>query len=299
MLSSSAILAQNIQISGLENRNNFNALNMHLAATNLCSAFYAEKDLQAERQKKSSYRGFDQRSNYGCHVCVESIRYPLMGPLEFFVERFLKDKRISRNKSNVFALRGIREELKSKYLEDYTKMVNEVDTENIIFYQTDLVKGYSFELNELSISMSRPNTQLLGAYVPHIFGTAIGENGKFRSIIGGGHGWFQVPMPEARAQEVYDMYANHYHPNPPFLITSKLHYALRLSKPFEGQPRYYVMVLKKAEFYLPGAENLKKINHRILKESYLPENKIAEVLFQDNLYYTEKGYGYQKVESIK
>jgi len=296
---STIILGQNIQINGLDNRNNFNAFNMHLAATKLCEDFYANYDLAEERQNKSSYIGFDQRSNYACHICVESIRYPLMSPMETFVERFLKDKRISRNKSNVFALRTIREELKTKYLNEYNGLVAAVDTENIVFYQTDLIKGYSFDLNELYISMARPNTQLKGLYLPQLLGHGIDDSGYLTRNITGDHGFFRVPMSESKAQEVYDMYANHYHPNPPFRITTKLYYALRLSKEFEGQPRYYVMILKKAEFFLPGAENLKKLQYKILNETYKQENKIAEVVFNEKLYYAEKGYGYQKIASVK
>ncbi|MEP4948428.1 MAG: hypothetical protein ABJU26_12895, partial [Flavobacteriaceae bacterium] len=112
-------------------------------------------------------------------------------------------------------------------------------------------------------------------------------------------GFFRIPMLETKAQEIYANYAEHYHSNPPFTIATKLHYALRLSKEYEGKPRYYQVVLKKVEFFLPKIEYLKKLTYRVLEEVYIPEQKIAEVVFEPKVYQTDKGYLYQNVSSME
>lgn len=308
ILSSAILFSQNIKIDGLENRANLNSLNLHLAATKLCKEFYDKSDLVQERQDNSTYVGYDKITRYGCNICAESIRYPFMTPLESFADRYLKDKRIIRNQTNAFTIKSVKEDLKNKYLEEYNKMVDSVDTENMIFYETDLVEGYSMDKKELVIRFGNPhfknllpNTDMYDKfiYIPLLKGYAINDKDEYVNMGAGGLGWFNVPMSEARAKEIFDNYASHHHPNPPFSITTKLHYALRLSKEFEGKPRYYQVILKRVEFFVPGVENLNKIQYKVLDEAYKSKNKIAEVVFEEKVYYTEKGFSYQNIKSIK
>ena len=301
------MFCQSIQIPSLDNRANLNSLNLHLAATKLCKEFYANNDLNEAREDKSNFMGIDNYGRYGCHICAEAIRYPFMSPLESFVDRYLKDKRLTRNKSNAFTLRALREEIKTNYLDDYNAMVDSVDTENMVFYQYDLIQGYSIDTNEMFISLWNfsfknllPNTTPNGRtiHIPLLNGHGVKSDG---SVVGNANnqlGYFKVPMTESRAQEIYANYSKHFNPNPPFAIGTKLFYAFRLGKENEGKPRDYQVVLKKVEFFLPSVENLKKIQTRVLKETYLAEHKIAEVIFEEKLYFTEKGYSFQNIESI-
>ncbi|MEP4945921.1 MAG: hypothetical protein ABJU26_00145, partial [Flavobacteriaceae bacterium] len=201
-LISSIVFGQGISVPKLDNRGNLNSLKLHLAATKLCKDFYDQKDLNTERQNKSNYKGPGNQYRYTCHICAASIRYPYMSPLESFVDRYLNDKRIMRNKSNVFAVRDLRKEIKSKYSNDYDQMVASMDTENMVFYQTDLVEGYSFDTNELYINMSNPrfsgnlpNTMNTGGIIfsPQLMGHGIKADGNVVNMIGGNYlGFFRI-----------------------------------------------------------------------------------------------------------
>ena len=302
------LVAQSIVVNGLDNKSNFNSFNLHLAATKLCRDFYANKDLNKERMNKSGYKiEFERYSRYGCHVCVESIRSPYMSPLENFADRFLNDKRIFRNKSNVFTVKAVRKELNDKYLDAYNALIDSVDTENMVYYQYDLVQGYSFETNEMFISLWNP---YLKGMLPNattqnlIFHPLLMEHGLTKE---GGYihkstnnlGYFRVPMTSEQAEQIYSNYASYHRPNPPFAVATKLHFAIRLSKALGGQPRYYQIILKKAEFFLPNMDDLKRIQSKLLWNTYRKENKIAEVIFEAKVHHTQDGLAYQNVLSIK
>jgi len=298
------IFSQNIEIRNLDNRGTLNLLNLHLAATKLCKDYYSETDLSEERKNKTSYKiEPESYSRYGCHVCVESLRFPFMNPLESFVHHFLKDKRIQTNKNNVFKLRTIRKDIEDKYRAEYNTMVDSIDTENIVYYQNDVITGYALETNELVISMHNP--QLKGLpnakgkliFYPELKGHGINDKGQLVNYISNMLAYFKIPMEEAKAEEIYNAYADHYHPNPPFRISTKLHYALRLSEDIKGSPRYYQVIFKRVEFFLPGIENLKKTTYKVLDAAYKPENKIAEVIFDETVHYTEEGYAFQNIIS--
>jgi hypothetical protein len=304
------VLGQNIKIDNLDNKSNLNTLVFNLAASKLCESFYTENDLRQEWQDKTTYSGlFNRRSHYGCHVCAESIKYPLMSPLETFASRFLKDKRIQRNQSNAFALRSIREDIKNKYSEKYNRMVDSMDTENLVFYQTDVIKGYSFQAQKLTINMRTPHFDKILPVsnswelvsLPYLLNFSIDESGNLKANSFGDRkdATINVQMPESTAKKIFDYYSDHFHPNPPFSIITKIEYGLRLGKVIEGKPRYYQIVLKKAEFFLPNKENLKRIHSANLKNGYKTENKIAEVIFDKNLFFSKTGFTYQKIKSIK
>jgi hypothetical protein len=291
------INSQNIEINNLDIKNNLNSLNLHLAATKLCKEFYRNNNLEETRKRPSSYRGYSKYSKYTCDVCTESIKYPLLSPLESFAERFLKDKRISKNKSNVFVLRKVREELKNSYEEDYYKMVDSIDTENLVFYQHGLITGYSFETGTMGFKMFSPNFSLPHANISNIIKIPylVGNDIDNEAIYGNSLIIFPIPIPEEIAEKIYINYSNHYRPNPPFTVGMKLHYALRLSEKFEGESRYYNVVYQKVEFFLPSPENIKRTSqYKIIPDNYNSENKIAEVIFEDKIYRTKHYQTYQK-----
>lgn len=297
LLSTTVFYSQNIKINSLDYKANLNSLTLHLAATQLCKEFYYNNDLNEARKKKSSYVGHDKRSQYTCHVCTESIRHPLMSPLESFVERFIKDKRISRNKSNVFALRQIREEIESTYKEEYFKMVDSVDTENLIYYQHGLITGYSFDTGEMFFKLFAPSFNL-----PHVSSSnlikppyLIKNDVNNDAVYANSLTIFQIPIKENIAQNIYSNYSKHYHPNPPFSVGTKLYYALRLSEKFQGESRYYEIVYKKVEFFLPSPEHIKKSSQpKLIPNIYNSKNKIAEVIFEDKIFRTKHHQTYQK-----
>ena len=297
LLSASIGLSQSIPIPKLDSKSNFNGLQVHLAAAQLCKDFYTTNDLGETRNKKSSYRGHEKYSKYTCDVCTESIKAPLMSPLESFVERFLKDKRISKNRSNVFALRKIREELKTTYEVAYNKMVDSIDPENLISYQHGLITGYSFETGLMGFKMFTPKFHLAHPNRSDLVKTPylVGNDIKDETIYGNSLIIFPIPIPENEAEKIYANYANHYHPNPPFAVCMKLHYALRLSEKFEGEARYYDVVYKKVEFFLPSPENIKQTSqYKIIQDNFAAKNKIAEVIFEDKIYHTKHYQSYQK-----
>lgn len=308
LLNCSISFAQNIEVKGLDNKANRNSLTLHLAATKLCREFYKQNDLIAARKRKSSYKGYDNISHYTCHVCTESIRSPFLNPLESFVQRYLKDSRIIKNQSNVFALRTLRKELNTTYLETYNQMVDSIDTENLVFYKYDLIQGYSFDTGKMTISLWNPSFKYLLPnttsknliHVPILNEYGVDSRGKRIQSTSNILGRFQIPMTENKAQEIFTNYSNHHRPNPPFPIATKLYYALRLSDDFEGEPRYYQIVLKKAEFFLPSPENIKKTSRaKLILEMYHPKYKIAEVTFEDTIYHTIDGYPFQNIHSLK
>lgn len=289
--------SQNIKINNLDYKNNLNSLTVHLAATKLCKNFYSTKDLIKDRQNKSNYLDLDKKFHYTCHVCTESIKYPYTSPLESFAERFLKDRRIFKNKSNVFALREIRKEIKKSYQKEYYKKVDSVDTENLVYYDYGLIRGYSFDVQKMYFEMFSPTFRLPHPNSSNLIRTPylIGNNIKNDAIYANSLISFQIPIAENVAENIYKNYAKHYHPNPPFAVAMKLNYALRLSPKLEGKPRYYNVVYKKVEFFLPNPENIKKINHhKLILDNYDSEKKIAEIIFNDKIYRTKHNQTYQK-----
>ncbi|MDO5970876.1 hypothetical protein Q4Q35_13770 [Flavivirga aquimarina] len=297
LLITSNFHSQNNQIINLDNKHNLNSLVLHLAATKLCKEFYNSNDLIEARKKKSGYSDHDKSSQYTCHVCTESIRPPFLSPLESFADIFLNDKRISKNKSNVFALRKIREELQSSYQKEYYDMVDSTDTENLVLFQHGLITGYSFDSGMMGFKMFSPSFRLPNAKLsslikpPYLIGNKINDEAVYgNSLI-----IFPISITENVAEKIYNNYSSHYHPNPPFSVGMKLYYALRLSEKFNGEPRYYIVTYKKVEFFLPSPENIKKTNQsKLIPDIYNPEYKIAEIVFEDKIYRTQHGQTYQK-----
>lgn len=298
--------SQNLEIAGLDNRNNLNSLNLHLATTKLCSEFYSNNDILVERRNKSTYKMPGGMTNYTCHLCAEVVSNRHSSSFEFFVHRFLKDKRIQKNRTNAFAVRSIRKELNEKYLNQYNELVNSIDTESMIFYTYDLIRGYSFDTNKLYVEMFNPKiSNSLSAstgnliYTPYIKEYAIDDNGNLKNHGSSSFCYFQLNMTEDQAQKIYYRYSNHFAPNPPFAIATKLHYALRIGKVLEGKPRYFQIILKKAEFFIPLEKDIKYAQKKVIKITSMEENKFAEVIFDENMTYTKEGYPIQKIKSQK
>ena len=258
LMSHSISFAQSIEVKGLDNKANRNSLTLHLAATKLCKEFYKQNDLIAAH-----------RENPVTKDMIKSLIIPVMyaqihkvtffkSPGEF-VQRYLKDYRIIKNQSNVFALRTLREELNTTYLEAYNQMVDSIDTENLVFYKYDLIQGYCFDTGKMTISLwnlalvAIPNTQLQKSliHIPILNGYGLDSRGKRIQSTSNNLGRFQIPMTENKAQEIFTNYSNHHRPNPPFAIATKLYYALRFSDDFAGEPRYYQVVLK-SRVFLPS-----------------------------------------------
>ena len=289
------LYGQNIQIKDIDRVNIFNSLNMDLATSKLCQSFLSDKNVYEERRNKSSYTTRDKKTDYSCHICAESISIPYIEPLEEFLERYLKDRRIKQNRTNAFKIRSVREEIDQKYRQEYEQMVDSIDTENLTFYKYDLVQGYSFESNELSISLWPP--KIKNFKIPLLYEHGINSSGKFVNNASGYLAWLTIPMSEQRAKEIYDKYADHHSPNPPFAVSTKVIYALRLGEELNEKPRYFQVILKRIEFYLPDDINISRIRSKINSKTFESENKIYEINFQDKIYYNEDGFAYQKIES--
>jgi hypothetical protein len=297
---------QSFSIKGLENRHYNNSLTAHLATAKLCDKFYDGNDIIEERNNKSSYKMIGGFSDYGCHVCVEVIQSRHANYFELFVDHFLKDKRIQKNRTNAFTVRTLREEINAKYLEDYNKLVDSIDTENLVFYNYDLIGGYSFDTNELYISMFNPRfnsglTANKGKLIisPNLKDSNLDVNSNLMNGPQDYLGSFRISMNEEKAQKIYDRYKNHFSPNPPFGIGTKIHYSLRMGEELNGQIRNFIVVLKKVEFFIPNEQDIKNIQRSIVKVTDIPENKIAEIVFNEKLYYNKIGYPYQEIKSQK
>jgi hypothetical protein len=305
LFNSALVFGQSFDIPNLKNINNSNALELHWATAKLCKRYYAENDLATGLKKKSNFKLPGGRTDYGGNVCAELLKNRHSSYFEYFVHRFLNDKRIQQNRTNVFTVKALQKEIEEKHLDLYNESVDAVDTENMIFYKYDLIGGYAFEDKELYIRM----------LYPHIKKIAYGINGNLinapflehsRATNGGiiPHSskelaTFKIPMSEEQAQKIFDRYKNHFHPNPPFGIATKLHYAIRMAKEQNGEVYNFEIILKKAEFFLPLEEDIKHAQNRISKIADLPENIIAEVIFDENHSYTELGYIIQKIKSMK
>ncbi|PWL38896.1 hypothetical protein DKG77_11720 [Flagellimonas aquimarina] len=297
------VLGQSFDISHLDNRNNLNDLNLHWATAKLCKKYYEENDLLTAQQNKSTFTLPGGRSDYGCSVCVELLKNRHHSYFEYFAHRFLNDKRIQKNRTNVFTVNALRKEIAEKYLDSYNQSVNAVDTENMVFYQYDLITGYNVEMKELYIKM----------FYPHIKKIAYGTNGNLinaphleRSLGTNGHprggldlGTFKISMSEEQAQKIYGRYKNHFRPNPPFGVATKLHYAIRMAKEQNGQVRNFEIILKKAEFFLPLEEDIKRIQSKTVKIADMQENIFAEIIFDSEPTHTQLGYLTQKIKSTK
>ncbi len=305
LFNTATVLGQSFDIPNLDNKNNLNDLKLHWATAKLCKKYYAEKKLVTELQNKSTFKLPGGQTDYGCNVCVELVKKRHHSYFEYFVHRFLNDKRIQNNKTNVFTIRALRKEIEEKHLDLYNESVNAVDTENMVFYKYDLISGYSIETKELYIKMFYPhikkiaygiNGNLINApFLEHSRGT----NGRIIPSIGGDLGTFKIPMSEEQAQKIYDRYKNHFRPNPPFAIATKLHYAIRMAKEQNGEVRNFEIILKKAEFFLPLEEDIKYMQSRSIKVADMQENIFAEVIFDSEQSYTELGYLIQRIKSTK
>ena len=295
--------AQNFDIPNLQNKNNLNDLNLHWATAKLCKEFYEEKDFLKEIQNKSNYKIPGGRTAYGCNVCVELVKERHLSYFEYFVHRFLNDKRIQKNRTNAFTVRALRKEIEEKHLDLYNEHVNAVDTENMLFYKYDLISGYSFDTEELFINMFYPNIKRIAYGVngnlinAPFLEQSLGANGRIIPNAGGNLGTVKISMTEEQAQQIYGRYKNHFKPNPPFGIATKLHYAIRLAKEQNGESRNFEIILKKAEFFLPLEEDIKYIQRRAVKVADMEENIFAEVIFDDKQTRTELGYLVQKIKS--
>lgn len=85
----------------------------------------------------------------------------------------------------------------------------------------------------------------------------------------------------------------------PFAVATKLHYAIRMAKEANGQVRNFEIILKKAEFFLPLEEDIKRIQNKTVKIANMQENIFAEIIFDTKQTRTELGYLTQKVASTK
>lgn len=298
----SELMGQSLDIPNLHNKHNLNTLNLHWATAKLCKAYYAEKDLQVELRNKSTFKLPGGQTNYGCHVCVELVKDRHQSYFEYFVHRFLNDQRIQRNRTNAFTLRALRKEIEEAHLNLYNKMVDAVDTENMVFYQYDLITGYSFEANEMYIKM----------FYPHIKKIAQGTNGylinapfmeEYMGSTGRPRsqdlGTFRIPMSEEKAEKIYNRYKNHFRPNPPLALATKLHYAIRMAEEDNDEVRNFEIVLKKAEFFLPLEEDIRHIQRKTVEIANMQENIFSEIIFDTEQYRTDLGYLVQKVKSTK
>lgn len=305
LFNSTLALGQGFDIPNLDNKNNLNDLNLHWATAKLCKEYYAEKDLITELGNKSTFELPGGQTDYGCHVCAELVKNRHLSYFEYFVHRFLNDKRIQKNKTNAFTVRALRKEIEEKYLDLYNESVNAIDTENMVFYKYDLISGYSFETNELYIKMFYPNIKKIAYGINGYLINApflehsLGANGRIMSNASGDLGTFKIPMSEEQAQKIYDRYKNHFRPNPPFAVATKLHYAIRMAKEQNGEVRNFEIILKKAEFFLPLEEDIKHIQRRSVKVANMQENIFAEVIFDPRQSQTELGYLVQGIKSTK
>jgi hypothetical protein len=261
-------LGQNFDIPNLENKNNMNSLNLHWATAKLCKGFYAEKDILTELQNQSTFKLPGGQIGYGCNVCVELFKNQHQSYFEYFVHRFLNNQRIQKNRTNAFTVRDFQKEIEENHLELYNEYVDAVDTENMVFYKNDVISGNSFDTNELFIKMSYPRIKKIayginGNLVNAPFlQQSLGTNGRVMANAGGDLGTIKISMSEEQTQQIYDRYKNHFRPNPPFSIATKLHYAIRMAKEGNGEVRNFEIILKKSEFFLPLEEDIKYIGRR-------------------------------------
>jgi hypothetical protein len=245
---------------------NTDAQLLFLAATKLCKNFDYNKAFGNYRNGRLKN---GKESIKIDHCCSAYIPSPYIDPMEYYLNLYHKYNDISEYRDNVFKLREIRESLETEKREAFKRLLDDVDTKNLVSYRlvTASIEGYNFNTKQLNIKYYINHSQQIGRSSTKAKLVAFPKsNYRYQSSRN-----YKLDMTENEAKALFEHYGalNEYSKNPPFKLVTKTTFAIGIPK-LQKRPYSFETKIKTIEFY------------KMTSGYPIQENKIAEIQINYN-----------------